>query len=94
MGLEDIPADFAGYFGINETAAQLILSIAVICMILFPTMILARGKNAPTVWLIMIFLGECLVLALGWMPFWIMIMTVAVTTLAIAVLSSDAITGG
>jgi hypothetical protein len=46
-------------------------------------MILSRGKNATTIWLIVAFLGECLVLALGWMPFWIMIMTIAVTALAL-----------
>ena len=94
MSLEDIPSQFATYFGINETTAQLILSMAVICAILFPTMYLARGKNAVTIWLIMTFLAECIVLGLGWLPFWIMIMTIAVTVLALSFTFSNAISGG
>lgn len=93
MGLEDIPYDFAEYMGINETTAQLILSITVIFMILLPTMILARGKNAIMIWLIMLFIGECIVLGLGWLPFWIMVMTIAVTVLGIATFGTSAITG-
>jgi len=84
LSLEDIPAYLADYTGINETTAQLILSIVVIFTLLLPTMILSRGKNAPTVWLITVFIGECIVLALGWMPFWIMVMTIAVTVLGLA----------
>lgn len=93
MSLEDIPTDFATYFGINETTAQLILSIAVIFMLLLPTMILARGKNAVTVWIIVTFLGECIVLGLGWMPFWVMIMTILVTVLAFAMVTSEVLSG-
>ena len=84
MSLEDIPSYFADVTGINETTAQLILSIVVILAILLPTMILAKGKNAVTIWLIAVFFGECIVLGLGWLPFWIMIMTIAVTALSIA----------
>ena len=93
MSLEDIPQDFADYFLINLTTAQLILSIAVIFTILLPVMYLARGRNAVTIWLITTFLGECVVLGLGWLPFWIMIMTIAVTVLAIALAGSKAIGG-
>jgi len=93
MSLEDIPADFATYFGINETTAQLILSLCVICTILFPVMYLSRGRNALTIWLITTFIGECIVLGLGWLPFWIMVMTIAITVLAIAIKSSGAIGG-
>ena len=94
MSLEDIPQNFADYFGINLTTAQLILSVTVIFMILLPTMYLARGRNALTIWLITTFLGECIVLGLGWLPFWIMIMTIAVTVLAIALVGSRALGGG
>lgn len=94
MSLEDIPQSFADYFDINLTTAQLILSVTVIFMILLPTMYLARGRNALTIWLITTFLGECIVLGLGWLPFWIMIMTIAVTVLAIALVGSRALGGG
>jgi hypothetical protein len=84
LSLEDIPSYFSEFTGINETTAQLILSLAVIFAVLLPVMVLSRGKNATTIWLIAVFLGECIVLGLGWLPFWIMIMTIAVTVLAIA----------
>lgn len=93
MSLEDIPSAFADYFSINETTAQLILSIVVIMTLLLPVMVLSRGKNASTIWLIATFLGECVVLGLGWLPFWVMIMTIALTALAIAVLGARALTG-
>jgi hypothetical protein len=86
LSLEDVPSYFAIYTGINETTAQLLLSLVVIFAILVPVMILSRGKNAPMIWLIFTFLGECVVLGLGWLPFWVMIMTIAVTALAIAFL--------
>jgi hypothetical protein len=86
LSLEDVPSYFAIYTGINETTAQLLLSLVVIFAILVPVMILARGKNAVTIWLIFTFLGECVVLGLGWLPFWVMIMTIAVTALAIGFL--------
>jgi len=93
MSLEDIPSTFADYFGINETTGQLLLSLVVIFTLLLPTMYLARGKNAVTIWLIVTFLGECIVLGLGWLPFWIMIMTIAITVLGMAITTSKAIGG-
>jgi hypothetical protein len=94
MGLEDIPSAFADAVGINEATAQVILSIAIIFAILLPTMLLARGKNATTIYLIMVFLGECLLVGLGWMPFWILIATVAVMAIAIALLGTRVVVGG
>jgi cyanate permease len=93
LSLEDVPSYFAIYTGINETTAQLLLSLVVIFSILVPTMILSRGKNAVTIWLIAVFLGECIVLGLGWLPFWVMIMTIAVTALGIAFLGGK-LSGG
>jgi len=93
LSLEDIPQVFADYFGINEGTAQVILSITVIFTLLLPTMLLARGKNATTIYLIMVLLGECLCVGLGWMPFWILIATVAMMALAIASIGAIAVTG-
>lgn len=94
MGLTEIPSQFAEYFVINETTAQLILSIAVIMTLLLPVMYLTRDKNAPMIWLIVLFFGECIVLGLGWAPFFIMIMTIALTAFGIAALSAKGVTGG
>lgn len=94
MSLTEIPSQFATYFDINVTTAQLIISLAVIMFLLLPTMILARGKNAPMIWLIMVFFGEAITLGLGWSPFWVMIMLMALTAAGIAFLGSKAVTGG
>ena len=93
MSLEDIPSAFADAVGINEGTAQIILSIIVIFMMLLPTMLLARGKNAVTIWLIVFLLAEGLLVGLGWLPFWFLIATVAMMSLAIAAIGADAVLG-
>ena len=94
MSLEDIPVAFADYFGINEGTAQVILSIVIIFTLLLPTMVLARGKNAVMIWLIVVFLAECLLVGLGWIPFWILIATIALMAFGVAILGVNSITGG
>ena len=94
MSLEDIPSAFADFVGTNEGTAQIILSVVVIFTILLPTMLLARGKNATTVWLIMTFLALVLLVGLGWVPFWILIATIALMAMSIAILGADTVTGG
>ena len=93
MSLEDIPQAFADAVGINEGTAQVILSIIVIFALLLPTMLLARGKNATTIYLIVLLLAECLLVGLAWMPFWILIATVAMMAVAIALLGTKVVTG-
>ena len=93
MSLEDIPSAFADFAGINEATAQVILSIIVIFTLLLPTMLLARGKNATMIYLIMLFLSECLLTGLGWMPFWVLIATVALMAFGVAIVGTGAVTG-
>lgn len=93
MSLEDIPSAFADAVGINEGTAQVILSIVVIFSLLLPTMLLARGKNATMIYLIILLLAECLLVGLGWMPFWILIATVAMMAVAIAMFGAKVVTG-
>lgn len=93
MSLEDIPSAFADAVGINEGTAQVILSIVVIFTLLLPTMLLARGKNATMIYLIILLLAECLLVGLGWMPFWILIATVAMMAVAIAMFGAKVVTG-
>ncbi len=94
MSLEDIPAVFADAVGINLLSAQVILSIVVIFALLLPTMILAKGKNAMTIYLLVFVLTECLLVGLGWLNFWILIMTVVVIALGLAKLGTDLVVGG
>ena len=94
QGIEEIPDWLATAWGINLTTAQVIISIIVIFAILLPTMYLSRGKNATMIYLMMALLAECLLVGLGWMPFWILIATVAIMSLGVAVVGTGAITGG
>ena len=93
MSLEDIPNVFAEAVGINLTTAQVILSIFVIFALLLPTMILAKGKNATILYIFMFFLAECLLVGLGWMPFWILIATVVLMAFGVATLGAGGVLG-
>ncbi len=94
MSLEDIPSLFADAVDINEASAQVIMSIIVIFTFLLPTMILARGKNVTIIYLMVFLLAECLLVGIGWMPFWILIATVGVMSISIAFLGTGTVTGG
>lgn len=93
MSLESIPTYFSDFMGITLEAAQVILSIVVILAVLLPTMYLSRGTRAITIEIVMLFLCECFLVGIGWMPFWILIATIAVMAMAIAMLGTRVVTG-
>lgn len=92
QSLESIPTWFADTMDITLAAAQVLLSIAVILTVLLPTMYLSRGPSSIPI-LIMFFLTESFLVGIGWMPFWILIATVAVLAFAIASLGTKVVTG-
>jgi len=92
MSLEDIPSYFADTIGTNEGTAQVILSVIVIFAILFPYLILSRKNISSTISLILTLLAECLLVGLGWLPFWVLIMSVLMGAFAVAFLGGK-ITG-
>ena len=92
--IEDIPELVAVAWGITEASAQVLLSIVVIISVLLPVMYLARGKRALTSEIVVIFLVECLLVGITWLPFWILIATVAVMAIAVAILGTNVVIGG
>lgn len=94
QGLESIPTWLSTAWGISLESAQVLLSIIVILAVLLPVMYFAEGIRAITVEIVMIFLVESLLVGIGWLPFWIMIATVAVMAIAIALLGTRVVTGG
>jgi len=92
MSLEDIPSYFADATGINEGTAQVILSAIVIVAFLFPYLVLARKKPSSTISLILTLFAECLLVGLGWLPFWLLIMSTLMGAFAVAFLGGS-ITG-
>lgn len=93
QSLESIPTWFSDTLDISLAAGQAILSVAVILAVLLPTMYLARGTRAITIEIVMLFLTESVLVGIGWLPFWLLIATVAVIALAVASLGTKVVTG-
>ena len=94
QGVESIPTWLATAWNISLESAQVILSIAVIFAVLFPVMLLARGRGGMTLYLLTFFLTEALLIGIGWLPYWVMVGTIAVTAIAIALLGTRTVTVG
>jgi len=94
MDITDIPSYFADLTGMNETTAQLILSIFIIFLLLLPYIILTKGQPNPIVSLMIVFIALSIALGLGWAPFWIMIMMIVVLVAGVAYLGTRGVIGG
>lgn len=92
QGLDDIPSQLASALGISELASQLLLSVIVVLAILLPVLYLTRGRSAFPI-IMSIFMAECLLIALGWIPYWLIIATIAVMAVAIAMLGTRIVMG-
>ena len=93
MSLESIPTYFSDFMDISLEAAQVILSIVVILAVLLPVFYLARDKGI-TLPAVMFVLTEALLVGIGWLPSWLMIVTVVIVALALARFTSVNVTGG
>ena len=93
QGLESIPTWFSDAMGITLASAQVILSVAIIFTVLLPVMYLSKGKSSIMI-IVMFFLTESFLVGIGWLPFWLLIATVALMALAIASLGTKVVTGG
>ena len=93
MSLESIPTYFSDFMDITLEAAQAILSIVVILAVLLPTMYLSKGKRSVIIEIVMLFLTEAFLVGIGWLPFWLLIATVAVMAIAVASLGTKVVTG-
>ena len=94
MSLESIPTYFSDFMDISLEAGQAILSIVVILAVLLPTMYFSRGNKSSLIEIVMLGLTESLLVGIGWLPFWLLIATVAVLAFGIASLGTQAVTGG
>ena len=94
MQITEIPSWLAGSWEITEAVAQIILSVAVLAMVMLPIFLLTRGKSSITMQIFFFFLTECVLVGIGWCPFWILIGTVLMASLAFAAVGNKAISGG
>jgi len=92
--MTEVPSYFADMTGLNETTAQIILSAIIILMILLPYLVATKGKADMTISFVLIFVALAIATGLGWAPFWLLIMIVAIVALGWAFIGSKATTGG
>lgn len=93
MQIESIPTWFADFWDISLEAAQALLSIAVILAVIMPIMLLSKGGKSTFIVSVMLFLVEAFLVGIGWLPFWILIATVAIMAVAISLLGTRVVTG-
>jgi len=93
MSLESIPTWFSDFFDITLGAAQVLLSIVVILAVLLPTLYLAKGYS-NLIPIIILFLTEGFLVAIGWFPFWFLIATVVIIAFMFSRVATDGILGG
>jgi hypothetical protein len=94
QSLEDIPTWFADATGLNLATAQILLSIILILAVLLPVMYLNRGRRGIVIEIFMFFLVEGALVGMGWLPFWILIVTLTLAAMAVALLGTKVIIGG
>lgn len=90
--IEEIPTYLATEWDITTEAAQVFLSIIVLLAVLLPVIILTRGKSMTTTAIMFVF-TEVFLVAITWLPFWIVIITVTILAFGIARLGSEFIGG-
>jgi hypothetical protein len=93
QSLESIPTWFSDFFDITLESGQVILSIFVILAVLLPIMYVSRNRRGFVIELIMIFLTEGVLVGIGWLPFWLLIATVALVAFGVATLGTNAVVG-
>jgi len=93
QSLESIPTWLSDYLDITLGAAQVLLSIIVILAVLLPTLYLSRG-HSNIIPVIILFLVEGFLVAIGWFPFWFLIATVVIVAFMFSKLMTDLILGG
>lgn len=94
MSMTEVPSYFADMTGLNETTAQIILSLVIICMILFPYLVASKGKPDTTISFILIFVALAISTGLGWSPFWLILICITIIALGWAMFGAKATTGG
>jgi len=90
-----IPQNLADKMGIPLFAGQLLCSTILLLIFVLPTALIARKKNASPIAELMLGLcGMSVCLALGWLPYWILLVFTMLIALMYAGKMRDFITGG
>jgi len=85
-----IPQNLADKMGIPLFAGQLLCSTIILLIFILPTALIARKKNAsPIAELVLGLCAMSVCLALGWLPYWLLL----ILSFLIALMYADKITG-
>ena len=94
QSIEDIPSWLSTAWGIDLISAQVILSVFVIAACIIPFIVLKKDHNDFKTETVFLFIGMALCVALGWLPLWLMIVSIIIVAIAGAVLGGATLGGG
>ena len=94
QSLADIPSWMVTAWGINLVSAQIILSISVLFAFVLPILLLRKNRSGFNVEIVAALLAEIVCVGLGWLHYWVLIVTLVVVAIASALLGSKTIFGG
>jgi len=85
VDLSEFPTRLSEMLGINEFAGELLASTLLMALFLFPAMMIARGSANQTY--IILFVGFSVMgicIALGWLPYFMLLVIVLIVALMFA----------
>lgn len=94
IDLQSIPTQFAEALGISVFAGQMILSSIIMLTFLLPIALLTRkgrGSWIPEVAITFVVMGSCI--AIGWLPYWFLLVIAMFVALMFSGTMRDLITG-
>lgn len=93
QSLQDIPSWLATAWGIDLISTQIIMSAVVLFMLVTPVMLVRKNRSGFNVELLVGFFAEVLCVGLGWLHYWVLIVTIVIVAIAVAILGSEKIFG-
>lgn len=94
MSLTAIPSYLSDNLNIPFAAAQTLLSMVVICAVIFPILYFNRERKGFAIEIFVFLLLEGVLVGIGWLNFWFLAATVALMAMTIGYFGSQIVTGG
>ena len=83
LPLDDIVTWLATAWSIDSAIAGTILSMVLILAVMLPVMLASRNaKNAHSIWFILLFMLQTVMVGIAWLPLWTMMITIMIGVLA------------
>lgn len=92
--LLDFPQKVSDKLGISLFASEILISVIILCTVLFPVAVFAKGRGSFLLALILGFSTMSFLVALGWLPIWIFLVLALLTALLFGGKMRGLISGG